>query len=144
MARTKRAISYGEFQPAVGAWLYWSAGILSYEAQDTYFQTKLKVIRPLIPSIEPIQSIGSDLLRGLSEGSRSARLPKTINPSKALITSCQLHPAFPMGPRIHKDKQPLPRRKLSQKTSKQSPQPSTHRGPSAKKAQTQIPHLPRR
>ena len=89
-AMIKRAISYGESQPAVGAWLGRSAGILCQGFQDTYFQTKLKVIRPLMPRMEPIQSIGSDLLIGSSAGSRSARLPKTINPSMALIASCQL------------------------------------------------------
>ncbi len=40
---------------------------------------------PLMARMEPIQSIGSDLLVGTSGGSRSARLPKTTNPSKALV-----------------------------------------------------------
>ena len=60
------------------------------EFGDTYFQTKLNVIKPLMPRMEPIQSIGSDLLVGSSGGSRSARLPKTIKPSMVLIVSCQL------------------------------------------------------
>lgn len=54
-----------------------------------YFQTKLKMMRPEMPSIDPNQSIGSDLLIGSSGGSTSARLPKTINPNRALIASCQ-------------------------------------------------------
>ena len=66
------------------------AGVHCYEVQDTYFQTKLKLIRPLMPRMDPTQSICSDLLGGSSEGSRSARLPKTISPSMALIASCQL------------------------------------------------------
>ena len=61
------------------------------EVWETYFQTKLKVMRPLMPRTEPIQSIGSDLLVGSSGGSKSARLPKTINPSMDLIASGQLY-----------------------------------------------------
>lgn len=90
MAVIKRAISYGEPHPAVGAWLEGLAEMLGYEVQNTYFQTKLKMIRPLMPILEPIQSIDSDLLVGSSGGSRSARLPKTTNPSMALIADCQL------------------------------------------------------
>ena len=87
---TSRAIWYGWFHPTVGAWLLNLARFLYRKGRNTYFQTKLKMIRPPMPRMEPIQSIGSELLVGSSGGSKSARLPKTINPSIALIAPCQL------------------------------------------------------
>ena len=83
MLMTSSTISYGLSHPTAGAWLLILAGTF-HKVSDTYFQTKLKRIRPLIPRMEPIQSIGSEWLVGCSGGSRSAILPKTINPSMAL------------------------------------------------------------
>ena len=86
---------------------------------DAYFQTKLNAMRPLMPSNEPTQSIGSDLPGGSSGGSNSARLPKTINPNRDLIASGQPREDYSAVSHLHKDKQPFPRRKLGQEASKQ-------------------------
>ena len=51
----------------------------------THLNTKLKRIRPPIPSKEPNQSILSDSVTGFSVGRTRARLPNTTHPRRALM-----------------------------------------------------------
>ena len=152
-----RIISYCVPHPTAGAWLCnvtsvsgtrtlkGKLNVLRTGVDNTYFHTKLKRTRALIPRKAPIQSTVPFLSTEDSAGRTSHNVPKNMAPVIALDVDNQQNPSGFVPPEnSHRKEEPSPLSPFDEYADEESTEIPSDRSCTTQASEAKVPRFPRR